>query len=296
MSEVHPDQFLGLPGCDLSRADAVLAPMPLEKTVSYGRGTGRAPRAILAASCQVETFDEETLVDFEKRPRVHTLPPLTPEDTLSEYLAAARRLAAAHRGRFFLAIGGEHTLSYGVAAGLAEDLGSLTVVQIDAHADLIDRLEGQRWSHGTVMRRLWDEGCRLVQIGVRSLSREEYELATTDERITTFFAHRMADQWAEISQTLASLTGEVYLSIDVDGLDPAVIPSTGTPQPGGLSWPQTMELLRAVTSAPGCRLVGGDVVEFVPSPNPPGCDLTAAKLVAKILGWWWVGVSLGRRD
>jgi len=291
MSAVHPDQFLGLPGCDLSRADAVLAPMPLEMTVSYGSGTRRAPGAILEASCQIETFDEETLVDFAKRPRVHTLLPLTPEGTLSEYLDAARCLAEAHRGRFFLAVGGEHTLSYAVAAGLAEDLGSLTVVQIDAHADLIERLEGERWSHGTVMRRLWDEGCRLVQIGVRSLSREEYELAASDGRITTFFAHRMADQWAEILQTLASLTGQVYLSIDVDGLDPAVIPSTGTPQPGGLSWSQTMELIRAMTSAPSCQLIGGDVVEFVPSPNPPGCDLTAAKLVAKILAWWWVGGS-----
>jgi len=289
MSTVHPDQFLGLPGCDLSRADAVLAPMPLEMTVSYGSGTCRAPRAILEASCRIETFDEETLLDFAERPRVHTLPPLASEGTLSEYLDAARRLAAAHRGRFFLAIGGEHTLSYGVAAGLADDLANLTVVQIDAHADLIDELEGQRWSHGTVMRRLWDEGCRLVQIGVRSLSREEYDLATSDARITTFLAHRMADQWAEILQTVASLAGEVYLSIDVDGLDPAVIPSTGTPQPGGLSWPQAMEVVRAVTSAPGCRLIGGDVVEFVPSPHPPGCDLTAAKLVAKILAWWWVG-------
>jgi len=288
MSAVHPDQFLGLPGCDLSRADAVLAPMPLEMTVSYGRGTGRAPRAVLEASCQVETFDEETLVDFDDRPRVHTLPPLAPEGTLPEYLDAARRLAEAHRGRFFLAVGGEHTLSYAVAAGLAEDLGSLTVVQIDAHADLIDRLEGQRWSHGTVMRRLWDQGCRLVQIGVRSLSREEYELATGDDRIAIFFAHRMAEQWTALLDLLRGLTGDVYLTVDVDGLDPAVIPSTGTPQPGGLGWPQTMEVIRAVTSAPGCRLVGGDLVEFVPSPNPPGCDLTAAKLLAKMLAWWWV--------
>jgi agmatinase len=289
MSTVHPDQFLGLPGCNLSRADAVLASMPVEMTVSYGRGTGRAPRAILEASCQIETFDEETLVDFDDRPRVHTLPPLTPEGTLSEYLDAARRLAQAHRDRFFLSIGGEHTLSYAAATGLSDDLSKLTVVQIDAHADLIDRLEGERWSHGTVMRRLWDEGCKLVQIGVRSLSREEYELATSDERITTFFAHRMADEWGDLLDVLRGLGGDVYLTVDVDGLDPAVIPSTGTPQPGGLTWPQMMELLRAVTSAPGCRLIGGDVVEFVPSPHSPGCDLSAAKLVAKMLAWWWTG-------
>jgi len=295
MNAVHTDQFLGLPACDVQQADAVLAPMPLEKTVSYGSGTWRAPRAVLDASCQLETFDEETLVDFAERPRLHTLPPLAIEGTLPEYLEAARALAARHRDRFFLAVGGEHTLSYGVVTGLAEDPSKLTVVQIDAHADLIDELEGQRWSHGTVMRRLWKKGCRLVQIGVRSLSREEYELATTDDRIITFFAHRMADQWAEIVQTLTSLTGQVYLSIDVDGLDPAVMPATGTPQPGGLSWAQTTEVVRAVTSAPGCRLVGGDVVEFVASPHPPGCDLIAAKLVAKVLAWWWVGGNASKR-
>ncbi len=289
MNPVHREQFLGLPPCEPTQADAVLARIPLEKTVSYGTGTGRGPQAILEASYQVELFDEETLVDFTLAPKIHTLPPLATEASLPECLEAARQLAAQHRDRFFLGVGGEHTVSLGLAPGLVDDLSKLTIVQVDAHADLIDELDGQRLSHGTVMRRLWERGCRLVQIGVRSLSRPEYELAGSDTRITTFFAHRLAEQWHDILHTLQRLEGEVYLSIDVDGLDPGVIPSTGTPQPDGLSWRQTVEVIQAVSRAPDARFCGADVVEFVPSPHPPGCDLIAAKLVAKILAFWWTG-------
>jgi len=288
MSSPQCDQFLDLPPCDAESADVVLAPIPLEKTVSYGTGTAGGPQAILDASCQIEWFDEETLVDFEEGPKICTLPPLRMEAALPQCLDEIRRLAAAHRERFFLAVGGEHTLTYAVATGLVDDPSQLTVVQIDAHADLIDELDGQRMSHGTVMRRLWDRRCRLVQIGVRSLSREEYDLVTTDGRITTFFAHRLPEQWPKILATLGALSGNVFLSLDVDGLDPGLIPSTGTPQPGGLSWQQAVDVIRAVTSAPQARVVGADLVEFVPSPNPPGCDLVAAKLVAKMLALLWV--------
>ena len=237
---LDPTQFFGLPRCDLQQADVVLLPLPLEMTVSYGTGTWRGPAAILEASRQVELFDEETLVDFAEAPRIHALPPLLPEGSLEDYLAATERLVAAHRDRFLLALGGEHTSSYGVIAGLADDLGDVTVVQIDAHGDLADQLGGRRWSHGTVMRRLWDRGCRLVQIGIRSLSRPEHELIGRGERITTYCAHQLDGQWDGLLAALRRLRGKVYLTIDVDGLDTGVFPSTGTPQPGGLSWRQTI--------------------------------------------------------
>jgi agmatinase len=144
------------------------------------------------------------------------------------------------------------------------------------------------------MRRLWDRGCRLVQIGIRSLSRAEYDLAQSDGRITTFYAHQLAGRWGEVLAELAGLKGKVYLTIDVDGLDPAVIPSTGTPQPGGLAWSQMMDVLRAIARAPRCRWVGSDVVELVPSPNPPGCDPAAARLVMKVLAHWWAARGEGR--
>jgi len=289
MDSSDPNQFLGLPAAPPAAADAMILPVPLEKTVSYGTGTWRAPRAILDASCQVETFDEQTQVDFAVEPRLHTLPPLLVEGDLPEWLAVIKSRVAELRGKFVVCLGGEHSLTFGAAAGLADDLRRLTIVQIDAHADLIDSFDGRRWSHATVMRRLWEQGCRLVQIGVRSLSRKEFELAGKEPRISTFFGHQLAERWEELLAALDALEGPVYLTLDVDGLDPGVIPSTGTPQPGGLSWFQAMEIMRRVSLAGNAQWIGADVVELVASPHPPGCDLTAARLVSKLLAWWWTG-------
>jgi agmatinase len=288
-----PAQFLGIPSDGPDRADALLFPLPLEKTVSYGRGASGGPRAILEASLQIETFDEETLVDFAEGPKLHMLPPLVTDGGIEDCLRAienhVRTLRSRWPGKFFVSLGGEHAMTYATVLGLFDLPERATLVQIDAHADLIDVLHGRRWSHGTVMRRLWERGCRLVQIGIRSLSREEYNLATAGPRIVTYYAHRLADQWADLLKTLRDLEGDVYLTIDVDGLDASVIPSTGTPQPGGLSWRQTMDILRTIMVESRCRLAGADVVEFVPSPVPPGCDPTAARLTAKLLAWWWKG-------
>ena len=131
-----------------------------------------------------------------------------------------------------------------------DDLAGVTVVQIDAHADLADRLHGRRWSHGTVMRRLWERGCRLVQIGVRSLTREEFNWPPPGRgsRPTTPIAWRSSG--ANFLTTLRGLEGNVYLTIDVDGLDPSIIPSTGTPLPGGLGWRQMMEIIRVLCTSP----------------------------------------------
>lgn len=284
-------QFLGLPSPGEESADALLLPLPVEKTVSYGRGSCGGPKAIIDASLQIETFDEETLVEFADSPRLHTLAPPPVDCEIEDCLTNIRNYVRPWRDRFVLALGGEHTVTHGLIAGMFDDPAEATVVQIDAHADLIDELDGRRWSHGTVMRRLWEQRCRLVQIGIRSLSGEEHRFLAEAERITTYYAHRMDEQWLEVLETLRSLKGKVYLSIDVDGLDPSIIPSTGTPLPGGLSWPRTIDVIRALTNESGCRLVGADIVEFVPSPAPPGCDPTAARLAAKLLAYWWTGRS-----
>jgi len=283
---IHPDQFLGLPPAGESAADAVILPLPLERTVSYGGGTWRAPRAIVDASCEVEVFDEETLVEFGEHVRLHTAAAVIEAAPLVEHLDAIRKRAEQLRGRFVLSLGGEHTVTWGMVMGLAPEPGRTTIVQIDAHADLIDELDDQKWSHGTVMRRLREEGCRLVQIGVRSLSRAEYEFAAADPDIRTFYAHQLAESWPETLQALRQIEGDAYLSIDVDGLDPSVIPSTGTPQPNGLSWAQTMEIIRTLVRNPKARVIAADVVEFVASPHPPGCDIIAARLAAKVLAYW----------
>lgn len=289
MNQHDPTQFLGIPSPGPQRADALLLPVPVEKTVSYGTGAAGGPQAILAASLQLETFDEETLVEFTEAPRLHTLPPLSAEGSLEDCLARIQDHVRPLRDKFLLTLGGEHSVTYGVVAGLVDDLADTTVVQIDAHADLADDLHGRRWSHGTVMRRLWERGCGLVQIGVRSLTRSEHAVAAAGPRITAFYAHRLEEQWADVLELLGRLQGKVYLTIDVDGLDPSIIPSTGTPLPGGLSWGQTIDVVRVLTTRSPCQLIGADIVEYVPSPNPPGCDPAAARLAAKVLAWWWTG-------
>ncbi len=291
MSKTYPDQFLGLPPRSAAEAEAVVIPLPLERTVSYGRGTAGAPRAILAATGQIETFDEETEIDLEKGPPVHTAPAVPELPSLEDYLKLTKQRVRAFGPKFVLALGGEHTITAGVVPGLAADLSQLTVVQIDAHADLIDRLDGRRWSHGTVMRRLYDSGCRLVQIGLRSASREEYELIRGGDRIQAYFAHQLPEAWPEVLERLGRLRGPVYLSVDVDGLDPGLVPSTGTPQPDGLSWRDMMQVLRAIATAPGAQWVGADVVELIPAPHPPGSDAVVAKLLTRIIAYWATGRS-----
>jgi agmatinase len=282
-------QFFGFPSPDPGRADALILPLPVEKTVSYGVGAATGPAAIVAATTQIEPFDEETLVDFAESPRLHVLPAVAADGDLEACLARIQDRVRALRGKFLLSLGGEHSVTYGVVNGLFDNPAEATIVQIDAHGDLADSLNGRTWSHGTVMRRLWEKGCSVLQIGIRSLTRSEYEVAKAGPRITTYYAHRLESQWFDLLDVLRGLDGNVYLTIDVDGLDPSIIPSTGTPQPGGLSWRQMMDILRVLTNESRCHLTAADIVEFVASPVPPGCDPAAARLATKLLAWWWRG-------
>jgi agmatinase len=136
------------------------------------------------------------------------------------------------------------------------------------------------------MRRLYDEGCSIIQIGVRSLSKEEFELQKESERITTFFAHNLQERWDELLGLLRGLKGDVYFTFDIDGLDPSVIPTTGTPQPDGLSWNQAMNIMRILFYSKKINLIGSDLVEYIASPHPPGSDIIAAKIVFKMLAYY----------
>ena len=291
MTEIYTNQFMGLLPCSFEESDVVIVPVPYEKTVSYGKGTSGAPCAIIDASCELELFDEETLVDFETDVRIHMTEPILPDDesSVEEFLFSIKDRFSDYSDKFVIAIGGEHSITHGFVMGLAADPEKTTIVQIDAHADLIDSLYGQKWSHGTVMRRLYDEGCRLIQIGIRSCSKEEYILIEGNPRIDGYFAHELFDNWEQIIDTLSHLEGDVYLTFDVDGLDPSVIPSTGTPQPNGLNWNLTMEIFKTLFSNTRCYFMGADLVEYIPTPHPLCYDSIAAKLIAKMIGFWTVG-------
>jgi agmatinase len=283
-----PQNFLGLPEPDATyeRARVVVLPVPYDSTTSYGAGARFGPAAILEASRQVELYDDElgcTPADVG----VHTLAPLLPVMSGPEGMIDAVADAAAPcfaDGKLMLMLGGEHSVSVGTARACARAHGRLSILQIDAHADLRDSYEGTPFSHACAARRLLDFG-EVIAVGIRNLSAEEQEFATrTGRRI--FWARDIArdrdDRW--IDEVVASLKDPVYVTFDLDGLDPAVIPATGTPEPGGLGWYQTLALLRRVGEAR--RVVACDVVELAPAPGSHVSDFAAAKLGYKMIGYF----------
>ncbi|HSN74936.1 MAG TPA: agmatinase [Anaerolineae bacterium] len=292
MAALH-DNFLGLldPFSDHDSAGVLILPIPYEATVSYGPGTARGPAAIISASQQVELYDRE----FDREPAldfgIHTLPALELPDKPAEAVdAIARAVAeAASAGQLVVGLGGEHTISVGFGRGLLAALGGpLTVLQIDAHSDLRDEYDGTPYSHACMARRLLDCEApgfeQVLQLGIRSVCPEEVALARSrPERIRVWYAEALhAGGWqAELIERVRGR--RVYLTIDVDGLDPSVAPSTGTPEPDGLSWAEALAVLRTV--AEHARIVGLDCVELAPVPGHHASDFAVAKLVYKAISY-----------
>ena len=296
MSDVN---FLDLPQSSLREADVLLLPLPFEGTVSFGQGTEHGPHAIWKASAQIELWDEELDFDLESL-QYHSVAPLAPTDVQSAatYLRrvelAARDLHQ-HDG-LLVGVGGEHSLTPGLVSACYEpdhDLTGLTVVQFDAHCDLRAEFEGTPQSHACAMRPLVERGARVIAIGIRSAEREEFEFGRESGRVTTYFAQQL-DADAEVRQQLIDelrgLTGDVYLTFDIDALEVSLCPGTGTPQPGGLQWWPTLRYLRALLHEnDDCRLVGCDVVETAPLPRTHVNEFTAAKLLAKMIAYYFAG-------
>lgn len=291
-NHVMPAHWFDLPNAPADAADVLLLPLPYEGTVSYGSGTARGPGAILEASTQVELWDTECRFDFETL-AYHTAPLVepaegdTPEGYHQRVTAAATGLHTAKRdGALVVGLGGEHGLTPPLvrAAVGGDDLAGLTVVQFDAHADLRDEYEGTPLSHACAMRPLVKAGARLLAIGIRSADRTEHEFAEASDRVTTYHAHELNDDgrgFEPVHTDLAALEGDVYLTIDVDVLDPSLCPGTGTPVPGGLTWAELTGCLRRLFEG-NVRLVGADVVETAPSPGTVINEFTAALLVARL--------------
>ncbi len=300
----HPPylNFLGIdPPPDPREARCRVLPVPYDLTTSYQAGTRRGPLAILEASNHLEWYDEE----LETEPAgagVATLAPVEPDTSGPEGMMDRIRGEASRwiaEDRLLVTLGGEHSITAPLVAAHRERWPDLTVLQVDAHADLRDRFEGSPHNHACVMRRVRDMGVRLIQVGVRSLTREERELIAGDDAIITFFAHEIADRpaaaWAV--EAAADLGRHVYLTIDLDGLDPSIMPSTGTPEPGGLLWRELTTLLDMV--ARKATIVGADIVELMPIPGLVAPDFLAAKLAYRIIGLAarqrrWLGEGPGK--
>ena len=285
--------FLGLPG-DSENPDVVILQIPYELTTSYGQGTAQGPAACIAASGQVELFDPMLGVDLPAGYNIYTAPAWDEEGhTLKDQLAGiSNYLQNWQNGDTFpVILGGEHGILPAIIESLRNhpdiegDYSKLTLVQVDAHADLREELDGEPYSHACSAARAMDYNLKhLYQVGIRAYSKQEFERILSDDRITTFFAAdtlRSNKKWQVWLDTLRAISGPVHLTIDIDGLDGGIVPATGTPVPGGLSFWQAVETIDALFSAPNAKVIGMDVNEIVPQEGTPLTQFTAAMLAAK---------------
>lgn len=283
----RPFNFCGLPKslADYAAARFVVLPVPYEGTVSYQKGTARGPQAVIDASRYLEVYDEE-LKSETSRVGIHTAEPLEvkprPDETSKEVERAAGEFLG--DGKVGCLVGGEHSITVGAVAACKRKFSDLCVLQLDAHADLREEYGGTRFSHACVMRRCL-EIAPVTQVGIRSLSRPEAELLESDPNVTTYFAHdlRATGLASRHDEILSTLTDEVYLTIDIDVFDPAFVPGTGTPEPGGLDWTEVIGLIRALSIKK--QIVSFDVVEVLPIPGSVVSEFLAAKLIYRTMGY-----------
>lgn len=270
---------------DFDNARVLVFPVSYEGTVSYGAGTGKGAMAIIDASRNLELYEEETDAEVYKI-GIHTTsefsPKATPEKMMNGLYEETRKLIS--NNKFLCMIGGEHSVSAPVIRAHAEKFHNLSVLQIDAHADLRDEYDGTPHSHASIMARVVkDLRIPSVQVGIRSISAEEAR--SLDEGIPTkiYWAKDIVGRTDWIDSAINALTDNVYLTIDVDGFDPSLMPTTGTPEPGGLGWYETLALIRKV--AENRKIVGMDLVEYAYAENFPAPAFTCAKLIYKTLAY-----------
>lgn len=276
-------RFLGseLPALTPEAARFHVLPVPYEKTVSYGGGTARGPAAIIAASDQLERWDGHSDPGAEG---IYTWPAIDcsgpAEAVIASIAAAVRRIL--DLGKLPVVLGGEHTVTWGVIRGyLDAGVRDFGVVQIDAHADLRDRYEGDPLSHASVMRRVVEAGIPLFQLGNRAYCEEE-RAARADFAVDFIDADQLVPRGVGSIVLPDRFPPEVFFTLDVDGIDPSVLPATGTPVPGGLGWYQTLALFESV--ARQRRIIGFDVMEFAPIPGFHAYEFAAALLAYKLMG------------
>ncbi len=259
-----------------------ILPIPYDSAASYQVGTRNGPAAIIEASHHVETFDEELLDEFHKC-GVATLDALAPnmagpQAMHEDIFKCARRII--REGKFLIGLGGDHSVTSGLVRAAMAKHKRLSILQIDAHADLRSDFEQTPYSHASVMRRCLDLGATVVPVGIRAYSVEEHRFMKR-AKITPVTARDChgTDDW--IDRALNALTDDVYVTVDIDGFDPAYAPGTGTPEPGGLDWYQVTALL--CRAAAEKNIVAADVVEVMPIPGQAVTEFLAARLIYKLI-------------
>ena len=268
------------------KAKACIIQAPYEGDLSYGRGTSKAPQAIIDASINMELFDDELQSETYKM-GIFTSPPVefeadsTPEKAIEKVKEAVKFVLKS--GKFPVILGGEHSVTIGALKAAKEEFSDVSVLHLDAHYDLRDEYKGSKYNHACIARRL-QEICPVTEVGVRSLSKEEKDfLNTSPENVKVMSVYdilEMPDWKKEVSRFL---TDTIYITIDLDVFDPALIPSVGTPEPGGIGWYEFLDLLKII--AKDKKVVGFDVVELSPKEGFIAPDFLAAKLIYRLLGY-----------
>jgi agmatinase len=253
-----PEKF-----CLYEKAAIAILPVPYDGTSTWIKGSDRGPQALLDASANMELYDIETDSEVFKHGIVTIDPVSCPNDP--EAMVDV------------VGIGGEHTISVGLVRAIAEKVRDFSVLQLDAHLDTRTEYEGSKYNHACVMSRI-GEICPYVQAGIRSMDSSELERLNSDR---TFFAHEVLNGSNVTQKILNELTHNVYITIDLDVFDPSSMPSTGTPEPGGLDWYTLIKLIRSVIMEK--EVVGIDITELLPNPTNRAPDFMAAKLVYRIL-------------
>lgn len=267
-----PLNFLGIPEVKPAEAEVVILPVPFEETTSYGQGTRRGPQAILEASRQVELFEPDYPDELQNLVKIATVP------AVAEKRKMASR-AGEYRDKFLISLGGEHAITPELVKPFLKKYPRLSVLQVDAHTDMRDEWEGRKDSHACAMRRLQEMGIEnIVQVGIRNTAKEEQRYLKKEN---IFWGNKFG-----VEKILQRLGEQVYLTFDVDGLDISIMPATGTPEPGGLSYEQACELLKAVAKQK--NLVAADFVELAPIKDIPAYDFLVAKLVFKLIGYKFI--------
>ncbi len=283
--------FLALPSkaaASYEEANTIIIPFGLEASVSFKGGASQGPQAMIAASYEVELFDEDLWCEPYQSFKLATLQEPKIKTNLKEALNQLEDITQTvlDDGKFPFIFGGEHSITAGSIRPFAEKYDDLVILHFDAHADLRDGYNGEHYSHAAALRRCLDyEHIELVSVGIRNISAEEipyYE--ANKKRIHIYWAKDIAN-W-DIEQICSHLKGRpVYLTFDIDGFDSSLIPATGTPEPGGLFWNDAITIIKRAAQV--CHIVGADINELAPKENLHACDFLAAKLAYKILSYKW---------
>ena len=278
--------FLGIDNKFSIKEKVIVVPFGLEKTVSYGTGTRNGPKEIIKASHQVELYDEELNCEPYKKIGIKTLKPFKIEKNINKALNKISRIneKIINNNMFPLVFGGEHSITPGCIAPFAKKHKKLCLLHFDAHADLRDSYNGEKYSHASAIRRCLDyKNLSVISFGIRNISKSEVSyLRKNSNRIKIFWA-KDKKKWNLNSFKKLIKNKIVYLTFDVDGLDSSIMPATGTPEPGGLLWQETLEIIKIAMK--NSKIIGADINELSPIKGFNSYNFLVAKLAYKILSY-----------